>query len=196
MTSFIRSFVVLFFLLAGKTYATQPISPVAPQMVEICFNYSCISKWEVEFDPVHLHEILKFLGGATTPEEERERLGLAVGRLYALAAEQAPIGSDRGGNYADGGVYGRMDCIDHSKTTTRFLKLIEQHHGLRWHRVLEPARRGIIFQHFSAVVEVRHESGTNPLERYVVDSWFVDNGKPAVILPLGAWMQGEGPDVE
>ncbi|MGL5632677.1 MAG: hypothetical protein ACRDD3_09965, partial [Azovibrio sp.] len=60
----------------------------------------------------------------------------------------------------------------------------------------EPARRGIIFQHFSAVVEVLHEPEKIPPERYVVDSWFVDNGKPAVILPLAAWMQGEGPDVD
>lgn len=193
MTSFIRSIVVLLFLLSGKAYAAQPI---VPGTVEICFNYSCISKWQVEFDAPRLQEILKFLGEATTPEEEREHLGLAVGRLYALAAEQAPIGNDRGGNYSDGGVYGRMDCIDHSRTTTRFLKLLEQNNGLRWHKVLEPARRGIIFQHFSAVVEVLHEPEKIPPERYVVDSWFVDNGKPAVILPLAAWMQGEGPDVD
>ncbi|MGL5632260.1 MAG: hypothetical protein ACRDD3_07840, partial [Azovibrio sp.] len=95
-----RSIVVLLFLLSGKAYAAQPI---VPGTVEICFNYSCISKWQVEFDAPRLQEILKFLGEATTPEEERERLGLAVGRLYALAAEQAPIGNDRGGNYSDGG---------------------------------------------------------------------------------------------
>ena len=31
--------------------------------------------------------------------------------------------------------------------------------------------------------------------RFVVDSWFVDNGQPAVILPLAEWKKGAGPDV-
>ena len=32
-------------------------------------------------------------------------------------------------------------------------------------------------------------------ERFVVDSWFVNNGEPAVILPLDEWKKGAGPDV-
>ena len=31
--------------------------------------------------------------------------------------------------------------------------------------------------------------------RFAVDSWFVDNGQAAVILPLGEWKEGAGPDV-
>jgi hypothetical protein len=31
--------------------------------------------------------------------------------------------------------------------------------------------------------------------RFAVDSWFVDNGQPAVILPLDEWKKGAGPDV-
>ncbi len=33
-------------------------------------------------------------------------------------------------------------------------------------------------------------------ERYVVDSWFVDNGEPAVVLPLAEWLNGGGPNVQ
>lgn len=169
--------------------------PVTP--VEVCFNYGCVSRWPVLFDAQRLQGILLSLDRAVSPEEERARLAVAVGDLYALAAEQTPIGRDRGGNYADEGVFGRMDCIDHSTTTTRFLHFLEQQGALRWHRVLERARRsrGIIFQHYSAAIEVRSEFEATPADRFVVDSWFVDNGKPAVILPLEAWMQGEGPDV-
>ena len=35
-----------------------------------------------------------------------------------------------------------------------------------------------------------------PGARYVVDSWFVDNGEPAVVLPLAEWLNGEGPNVQ
>lgn len=166
--------------------------------VEICFNYGCITRQPVLFSPGQLEEVLFGLAKAGSAEEERVRLALAVGRLYALAAEQTPIGADRGGNYADNGAFGRMDCIDHSTTTTRFLKLLEAQGGMRWHRVLEPALRTrvLIFEHYSAVVEELTDAPGQPAGRYVVDSWFVDNGKPAVILPLDAWKQGEGPNVE
>jgi hypothetical protein len=35
-----------------------------------------------------------------------------------------------------------------------------------------------------------------PGERYAVDSWFVDNGEPAVVLPLAEWLNGGGPNVQ
>jgi len=30
--------------------------------------------------------------------------------------------------------------------------------------------------------------------RFAVDSWYVDNGQPAVILPLAEWFNYGGPD--
>jgi hypothetical protein len=29
-----------------------------------------------------------------------------------------------------------------------------------------------------------------------VDSWFYDNGQPAVVMPLDAWLDWEGPRVQ
>ena len=119
-----------------------------------------------------------------------------------------------------------MDCIDHSTSTTRLLELVEARGGLRFHRVVEPARRTrLILQHFSAVIEVltaeeriarlppgealagcnctedgqvieAADGADRPGERYVVDSWFVDNGEPAVVLPLAEWLKGGGPNVQ
>jgi hypothetical protein len=85
-----------------------------------------------------------------------------------------------------------MDCVDHSRNTSAFLSLLAKHGLLRWHRTLPPVRRLRFFllQHFSALIEETQDGG-----RYVVDSWFVDNGEPAVILPLADWEKGEGPDV-
>ncbi|MDR1848790.1 MAG: hypothetical protein LBQ75_01995 [Zoogloeaceae bacterium] len=165
----------------------------AEDAIEICFNYSCRTQQPVVFAPEPFNAILQELARTEDAESERAALATVVGNLYALAAEQTPIGNDKGGNYADDGVWGRMDCIDHSTTTTRFLKRIEAEGALRWHRVLEPARRArfFLFQHFSAVIEETGETG----RRYAVDSWFVDNGKPAVILPLKDWMKGAGPNV-
>lgn len=189
-----------FLLVLLLAWCASAVAESREARVEVCFNYGCLSRWPVVFEPMRLDGVLLMLERAESAAGERQLLALAIGELYAQAAEQTPIGRDRGGNYADDTAFGRMDCIDHSTTTTAFLKLLEQRGGLRWHRVLEPARRvrGVVFQHFSAVIEelpVAAQGQQEPLPRYVVDSWFVDNGKPAVILPLDAWMEGEGPDV-
>lgn len=168
----------------------------AEERVEICYNYGCLTPAEIVYSPARLLEIERLLALADSDEGERALLAQAVGRLYRWAGEQSPVNKDRGGNFPDDGVDGRMDCIDHSTSTTRLLRMLERRGWLRWHRVLEPARRTrfLVMQHFSAVVEtVRLEDGA---ARFVVDSWFVNNGEPAVVLPLASWLQGEGPNVE
>ncbi|MDR0673468.1 MAG: hypothetical protein LBF93_07395 [Zoogloeaceae bacterium] len=160
--------------------------------IELCFNYGCLTRQTVVFSAERFGAATRELASARNADEERERLAQAVGRLYALAAEQTPIGADRGGNFEDGGVFGRMDCIDHSQNTSAFLRLLAERNRLRWHRVLPPVRRLRFFllQHFSALIE-EIEDG----KHYVVDSWFADNGEPAIILSLADWEKGEGPDV-
>jgi hypothetical protein len=88
-----------------------------------------------------------------------------------------------------------MDCIDHSTSTTRLLRLLEARGSLSWHRVLEPEVRNWAFvfpAHWSAVIEEKTDVAA---PRFVVDSWFVDNGQPALLLPLEDWKKGAGPDV-
>ena len=163
--------------------------------VRICYGYGCIAEAEVRFSDAQLREIGRQLSVAVDAENERKLLAVAIGDLYGWAGQQSDIRNDRGGNYADGHSPGKMDCIDHSKSTTRLLKLLEARGSMRWHRVLEPEVRNwaLVFPaHWSAVIE---EKTGGEAQRFVVDSWFVDNGQPAVILPLAEWKQGAGPDV-
>jgi hypothetical protein len=181
-------------LLAGAAWADAS--------VQVCYNYGCAVEEIVVFSEHRLAGVGRLLAASRSPETERDLLAVAVGRLYAWAGEQTPIWRDRGGNYDDDqDEDGRMDCIDHATTTTRFLDLLDAHGWLRFHRVLPPERRTrfLIGQHFSAVIEelgpLRDVEHPQP-ERYVVDSWFRDNGKPAVILPLEKWLEGEDVDVD
>jgi len=179
----------------------------ADEPVTICFNYGCLSRTEVVYSDAQLHALAIILGQASDAEQERTAIGDAVGLMLAWAGEQSPIAADRGGNNADNGVNGRMDCIDHSTTTTRLLKLIESRGWLRYHRVLDVVQRKrfLLFDHFSAQIgEVEkgaEESAAMPTgeatiqARYAVDSWFFDNGHPATVLPLDRWLAGESPDV-
>ncbi|WP_263771145.1 hypothetical protein [Propionivibrio soli] len=176
----------------------------AQESVDVCFNYSCLTTASVTFSAGQLSEIRTFLGTAQTPAEERALIGIAIGRLLGWAGKVSPIGADKGGNIADDGVYGRMDCIDHSTTTTRLLNLLERNAMLRWHRVREPVvrTRFLIFDHWTAVIEEidgvapRKVSMGDPMAgvRYAVDSWFNDNGQPAVVLPLDKWLSWGKPD--
>lgn len=93
----------------------------ADAAVDVCYNYGCAAQTSVTFSTERLLEVAALLSRANSPTAERALLGQALGRLYAWAGEQSPIASDRHGNYADDGVEGRMDCIDHSLTTTRML---------------------------------------------------------------------------
>jgi hypothetical protein len=210
-----------------------PVWAGAAGSVEVCFNYGCQSQAEVEFSEADLADIANMLAGAGSADEERQRLAQAVGRLYALAGLQSPIHADHRGNYADGGVFGKMDCIDHSTTTTRLLQMLEARGLMRFHRVAPRERRTTLalFQHFSAVIEetappppapvpevvvddvpvlmalcdcgdalvartpVAPPAEGEPGARFVVDSWFVEQGEPAVVLPLAEWLDGGGPNV-
>ena len=168
---------------------------VADESVPICYGYGCIAQAQIRFSDAQLDEVGRQLALAVDAENERKLLGAAIGRLYGWAGEQSDIRNDRGGNYADGHAPGRMDCIDHWTSTTRLLRLLEARNYLRWHRVLEPAVRNwaLVFPaHWSAVIE---EKRGGAVSQFVVDSWFVDNGQPAVILPLADWKKGAGPDV-
>jgi hypothetical protein len=173
----------------------------ADERVSVCFNYNCIAQAEVLFDDGQLVELGSLLGRAHTPAEEREAIGEAVGRLLGWAGQQSSIAADRGGNVADAAVYGRMDCIDHATTTTRLLRLLERRGLLHFHRVLEPAMRArfLLFQHYSAQIGEFWEGdeeggGEGASARFVVDSWFFDNGHPAAVMSLDAWLTGESPD--
>lgn len=215
--------------------------------LEVCFNYGCATRVEIVLAEDGLAEVAAVLALATDADSERAAIARAVGMMQHLAAGQTPIAADRGGNFLDEGVTGRMDCIDHSTTTTHFLELMAARGWLRFHRVLPVERRApwLVLQHFSAAIEevdgrppqavVPVERtvvpdyvapmlalcdcgdvladiapavaapaglepapmpGHNPGARFAVDSWFVDHGEPAVVLPLAEWLNGEGPNVQ
>lgn len=170
---------------------------LAQESVTICYGYGCLVQEGVQIKEGEWRKFTKQLSSAVNAAQEREMLAGVVGDWYALAGRQTPVHNDRGGNYADEGVSGAMDCIDHSTSSTRFLRVLERRGALRWHRVLEPQLRSrfYLFEHYSAAIEEINLDGAQEASQFVVDSWFVDNGKPAVILPLEEWNKGAGPDV-
>jgi hypothetical protein len=63
---------------------------------------------------------------------------------------------------------------------------------IRFHEVRGPAHRGFLIDgkwpHVATVI-IEKESG----DAFVVDSWFLDNGYPAFVIPYKDWSAGWKP---
>lgn len=157
----------------------------------ICYNYGCTTRAAVEYSEEQLERLQQQLAAAGDASAERMAISAAIGSMYAIAGEQTPVWRDKGGNYADGGENGKMDCIDHSTNTSAFLGLLQARGWLRFHEVLEPLKRRRFFfaDHWAARIRDREMQGV-----YVVDSWFVDNGHPAAVFAVADWLAGRTPN--
>jgi hypothetical protein len=157
--------------------------------VPVCFNYGCNALAMVRFGPAELGEIKRLFFDVASPQAERDAIARAMGSLYFHAALQTPTWRDRGGNIADEGEDGRMDCIDHSTNTTTYLALLERNGWLRFHSVADRVQRGrFLAVHWGA--QLRENGGE---ARWIVDTWFLDPGSPATIYPLAEWLDGARP---
>ena len=157
----------------------------AEEVVMVCYNYGCLAKAEVRISDTQLEEVHGLLNGTSGAEAERAAVAEAVGLMYRMAGQQTPIWRDKAGNLADDLVDGRMDCIDHSTNTHSWLNLFSRQGWLRFHEVLPPVKRGVIFTHWAGRMgEVASR------QQYVVDSWFYDHGHPAVVFTLEEWLAG------
>lgn len=164
-------------------------APARAEEVPVCFNYGCKDVATVRFGLPELGEIKRLFASVASPEAEREAIARAMGTLYFHAALQTPTWRDRGGNLDDEELEGRMDCIDHSTNTTRYLGLLERAGLLRYHAVTDRVQRGRLFAiHWGAGIA---EKATQA--RWIVDTWFLDPGNPAIIYPLDEWLDGARP---
>jgi len=160
--------------------------------ISVCYNYGCASQARVDFSSQQIRKLRQLFKSATTPAAERSAIAKAIGLFEQFAGKQTPTWRDKGGNVNDDGADGRMDCIDHSTNTTTYLRLLERLGLLRFHTVLGRVERAplIVNVHWAAHI-VDRTTG----QEYAVDSWFYDNGWPAVIYPLQDWLKGASPDV-
>src|SRR3990172_4844179 len=159
----------------------------------ICYNYGCYARAPVDYSEEQLERLQRQIAAAADAAAERGAISTVIGRMYAIAGEQTPVGRDKGGNYADGGDNGKMDCIDHSTNTSAFLGLLQAHGWLRFHEGLEPLMRRRFFfaEHRAARIRERETQRV-----YIVDSWFFDNGQPAAVFAVEDWLAGKTPDVQ
>jgi hypothetical protein len=167
------------------------VEPTArPAAFRVCHGSDCRIETPVALDDRAWNRVRAlFERAAPSALEERRRIADAIGLMEQLVAEQAGTASDIGRNLAVADQSTQLDCVDETVNSTTYLDMISADGLLRFHAVDPPAHRGgVILAHNTAVLR---ELATG--QRYAVDSWFYDNGAPAVVLPLQTWLDGWEP---
>lgn len=126
-----------------------------------------------------------------TAQAERVVISQAIGLLESIVGPKTGTAGDRAGTFGNSAWPGQLDCNDEATNSTTYLRLMIADGLVRFHRVMDTTTRGgfLIFGRHSSAVIQELESG----QKFAVDSWFYDNGQPAVILPLETWLGGWKP---
>ncbi len=165
--------------------AMPALTTVGINSIAVCYNFACNERSHVSLSQQEWAQVAGwFHPPARNGEQEREQIRHAVGWMEELVGRYTPTHRDVAGNLPDNAqMPGQLDCIDESRNTTTYLKLLQANALLRFHRVVERAyRRALFDQHWSGQIE-ELASG----ERYVVDSWFQDNGMLPYIQTAKSW---------
>lgn len=171
------------------------IWPPAVERFSVCHGYGCDRLSVIGLSAQQWGSITAlFLPASRHAEQERERVRTAIARFEKLVGALTGTSRDKGGDLPGFGEDGQMDCIDESINTSVYLKLLQQHGLLRFHRLEDRSTRGWFIFGFPHTTAVMRDITTG--QQYAVDAWFLDNGEPPFILPLAIWQGGWTPQDE
>lgn len=159
---------------------------------DFCWGGTCAGVLRISLDDAEWARVRALFEPA--PENagaEREAISRAVGLLESIVGPKTGTAGDRAGTFGNSAYPGQLDCNDEATNTTSYLRMMVADGLVRFHGVQDTATRGrfLIFGRHSSAVMVEQASG----RKFAVDSWFYDNGKPAVVLPLEDWRTGWKP---
>ena len=124
-------------------------------------------------------------------EDERSRIASAIGLLERIIGGKIGTHNDFAGTFGAFSTPGQMDCNDEASNSNTYIKLMQQANLIQFHELRDTKVRNFFFNgwpHTTAVIAEKTSGNA-----YAVDSWFYDNGVPAVIIPLELWKTGWKP---
>ena len=157
------------------------------QNFHICFNVGCLNQVVTGLEKSE-EEVIRGLFAEKIESAARERVVIskAIGIFEYYVSRQSSINTwtDKKENTGWNEIDFLHDCIDKSNNVTSFLLILQEEGLLRFHKVKPVSLRESYFfdTHFAATIQ---EVASN--KKYIVDSWFLDNGYPATVLPLEEW---------
>jgi len=183
-------------IVAADFFSYEAVDPAPrPELFSVCYGHSCATVVSDSLSPEEWH-------AATAPlvlpvqsaADERHAISLAIAAMEDIVGRHTGTSIDSGGNLVGFGRPSQMDCIDESTNTNTYLLMLEREGLLKHHTVASRSTRFGLFVGMPHTTAVIRENETQ--QRYVVDSWFHDNGKPPYIERLELWKAGGEPDDE
>lgn len=159
----------------------------------ICHGGSCARLATAAIEPEEWQQLQHVCQPAPADADaERACIAEILAGLERVVGAKTGTDADRGGTFGNSAHAGQMDCNDEAINTINYLKLMQQQGLLRFHEIMGIARRGFFFNGWPHTTAVIREIESR--QRYAVDTWFYDNGHPAVIIPFETWEAGWKPD--
>ncbi len=177
---------VLLYGLYSPAIASNDAKHLSINHIPVCMNFGCKEKQHVALTRAEWDSAANWLKqDADSPAAERQQIKQAIGWMEVLIGRHTPthkdVGGDLGNDSAD--FPGQLDCIDEANNTTTYLSLFQQHGLLKHHKVIDQAyRRAIFDQHWAGQIETLKDG-----QRWVVDSWFQNNGFLPYLQKSEAW---------
>ena len=157
-----------------------------PTSFYVCHGYGCQNHTPVGVTKSEWLSVQAvFRPPARNPATERTQVAAAIALFEEAAGRYTDTSRDHPGTPFSLFDSSQLDCVDESINTSTYLNLLYKFGMLHWHRPSVPVRRGSPYTlniHFAGAL-VENLSG----ERYVVDSWFYQNGKKPPIVPIEVW---------
>lgn len=171
----------------GNTHPT-------PKAFSICSGHGCDIRHPVRLSKRQWRIVREsFEPFAKDAAQERHRIARAIALLEQTVGEKTGTSADDGGTFETARSTRQMDCLDEAVNTQTYLRLMQEDDLLKFHEVMGRVRRGNIVDRWPHTAALIEETDTH--QQFVVDSWFLDNGKPPYILPLTLWQTGWQPNL-
>ena len=164
-----------------------------PPTFPVCYDFSCKTEQIITISQDDWQKVMQiFEVAGETPYEERLKMKQGVAMMEQIVGRYTPTFRDVAYNWVDNTSSalnnidkqtGQLDCIDESINTTTYLTLFEKSGMLAFHSVVQRAYRKTFFDQHWAAQFIEHQSG----EKFVLDSWFEDNGEPPILANASAW---------
>lgn len=173
-----------------ETYLSEfGLTEQTPGAFKVCWNHDCreatsVSLSRDEWATIAAH----FEPSSTTPEGERAMIRQAIGQMEQLVGTKTGSHRDLGGSFKGLGKDGQMDCVDEMLNTANYLRMMEDTGLIKFHHVVRRVTNGFDKGHWPHTATVIEERETG--NRFVVDTWWLNNGELAFVVPLQIWQQG------
>ncbi len=175
-------------------YSRQNLTAPATKNFTHCYGYGCKKRLDISLADKDWRRITSsFQHQAKNAQMEREQIRSAIAEFEKIVGRIAGTDGDIRGSFLKL-TRQQHDCVDESINTTTYMILLQQKGLIKYHDIWTPSyrflRNGLPSWPHQTATLIERETAT----KFVVDSWFRDNGYPPFIIPLKTWRRGWQPD--